>query len=348
MESGSHDEREGALRPLRTVGGAIAALRAGTVTGEEARSAAVQVASAVEMSLRRVLRDEPQIALPVRLRALSPDELSADEVLAELRQHDRISIALAASVHDLLETRRRLKSGGPLHPADRERALEVADRVEQEVLYPRAPTAGATVPAGDETVAMHIDAEPTPARRWNRNQLAAAAAGALLLLLLIPLGLWLSSGNDDAEMEQGIVLFRSGSYADAASHFYRHAQANPDDHVSRLYLARIHRRLERYDLAATSLQEALKLAPEDAAVYTELGFLLADRGRHDEAVGRFREAIRRDPGSEQAWIGLVRVLRAAGREDAAAGVLTSAPPNVRAMLARPAAPAAPAGDSLAP
>lgn len=349
MDSGSQDERETALRPLRMVGGAIDALRAGTAAGEEARAGVVQVASAVEASLRRVLRDEPGIAMPVRLRALAPDELSADEVLAELRQHDRISIALAASVHDLLESRRRLKSGGAVQAADRDRAIEVAGRVEQEVLHPRAayPGAAETLPAGDETVALHLDAEPAPAGRWGRKRLLAAGGIVLLLLLvLVPLAIWLPSRNDDSQMAEGIALFRSGSYADAASRFYRHAQENPDDHVSRLYLARIHRRLERYDLAASSLQEALRIAPDDAAVYAELGFLLTDLGRHDEAVGRFREAIRRDPESEQAWIGLVRVLRAGGQEDAAARVLATAPANVRAMLARPATSPANAADSL--
>ena len=345
MEPGTHEEREAALRPLRTAGRAVEGLRRGTLAGDEARSAGIQIASAVEMSLRRVLRDHPGIALPVRLRALAPDELTADEVLAELRQHDRISIALAASVHDLLETRRRLKSGAPAESFEQARILEVVDRVEQEVLYPRHPAPAPGVVAVGETElapAPDDDEEESGQRRWKPAYTLALVAA--LLLVLVPAGYFLARGsNADAELEQGIALFRTGAYADAASHFYRHAQANPDDATPHLYLARVHRRLERYDLATQSIQEAMELSPEDPAAYTELGLLLTDLRRYDEAVGRFREAIRLDGESPPAWIGLVRALRAAGREDAATAVLASAPAEVRAMLARPAG----AADSLA-
>ena len=78
MEQGPHDETEAALRPLRTIGNVVASLRLGTLPPDEERSAIIQIASAVEMSLRRVLRDHPNIAVPVRLRALAPDELGSD------------------------------------------------------------------------------------------------------------------------------------------------------------------------------------------------------------------------------------------------------------------------------
>src|SRR5690606_35904894 len=99
-----------------------------------------QVAAAVEMSLRRLLRDHPGAALQVRLRALAPDELRADEVLAELRQHDQISIELAAAVHELLEVRQRLRDGSALTPHDATLAYHVADRLEHEANRPQAHT----------------------------------------------------------------------------------------------------------------------------------------------------------------------------------------------------------------
>ena len=57
-----------------------------------------------------------------------------------------------------------------------------------------------------------------------------------------------------------IALFRSGEYAEAVSHFYRYAQANPEDPLPHLYMARSHRRLKRYDLAAPELSAAMRLA----------------------------------------------------------------------------------------
>src|SRR5690606_9016598 len=112
----------------------------------ETRTAVVQVAAAVEMSLRRLLRDFPTAALQVRLRALAPDELRADEVLAELRQHDQISIELAAAVHDLLEVRQRLRDGAPLSPHDATLAYHVADRLEHEASRTHPPAAAPAPP----------------------------------------------------------------------------------------------------------------------------------------------------------------------------------------------------------
>jgi tetratricopeptide (TPR) repeat protein len=289
------------------------------------------------MSLRRVLRDHPDIAVPIRLRALAPDELGADEVLAELRQHDRISIELAAAVHELLEARRRLKAGAPLGPGDGALAYRVADQLEREVAEsPSAAPPAATVPLADETVMVPAGAEPAAAPpRWGYW----AGGVAALLLVMAAVGFWLSRGGSDGEMEQGIALFRSTAYADAASHFYRYSQDHPDEATPHLYLARIHRRLRRYDLAVPELRKAIELAPEDAAAQTELGLLLTDTGRYDVAVPRFREAIRLDPNFGAAWIGLVRALRASGRPDAAAAVLAQAPADIRAMLSRQAPPA---------
>ena len=349
MEQGTHEEREAALRPLRTIGKVIADLRAGTLPPEEERSAVIQVASAVEMSLRRVLRDHPAIAIPVRLRALAPDELAADEVLAELRQHDRISIDLAAAVHDLLELRRRLKEGTEVGPQDGTAAYRVADRLEREVAdpIPATPTTEPAAPAeplpgdvplagADGTALYPPGSEEDEEPRSRRSLVYWGVGVALALLLLVPLALWLANRQDTSEMDQGIALFRSGEYADAVSHFYRYAQANPEDPLPHLYMARSHRRLKRYDLAAPELSAAMRLAPRDPAVFTELGFLLTDTGRYDDAVERFRHAIRLDPDDEAAWIGLVRVLRTAGQQEAATRALGLAPPEIRAMLSRPA------------
>ena len=350
MEPGTNDEREAALRPLRTIGSVVSSLRSGALPPEEERSAVVQVASAAESTLRRVLRDHPEIALPIRLSALAPDELRADEVLAELRQHDRISMQLAAAVHDLLEARRRLKEGAASQPGDRALAYGVADRLEREVMEPPGRTPGgvrpvveaspraAGVPVGIEDATAAYPAAPGAGVR-DRRRIAYWAGGATaLLLLLVVLGVWFSRRDDPSGMDQGVALFSRGAYADAASHFFRYSQENPEDPLPHLYLARIHRLLKRYDLAAPELRKALELAPEDAAVHTELALLLTDTGKYAQAVPRFRTALGYDPASQTAWVGLIRALRAAGRPDAAERVLLEAPAEIRALI-RSAPPA---------
>lgn len=338
MEPTSEQDREAALRPLRNIGGVVSSLGAGSLPPEQQRSAVIQTASAVESTLRRVLRDVPGAAIEVRLKALAPDELRADEVLAELRQHERISMQLAAGVHDLLEVRRRLREGAEPRPEDARLAYDTAARVEREVAAPPMTTAATTAaapPPVDATVLM-VPGEEADAPPRDRRRLALLAGGiALLLLILVPLGVWLAGRGDSSGMDEGVALFRSGAYADAASHFFRYAQENPEDPTPHLYLARIHRRLKRYDLALPEIRVAMELAPEDADVHTELGLLLTDTGRFDTAIARFRQALRFDPASEGAWVGLVRALRAAGRPEAAETVLREAPPEIRAMLARP-------------
>lgn len=330
------------LRPLRAVDGVISSLRDGVLDGTGTRRAALQVADAVEMSLRYLLRDDPRVPMPVRLRALAPDELSTPELLSELRQNDRISMELAASVHELFEARRRLEQGSSLGSEDAPLVLRVADRLEAEVRradppQPEAPhdapppeswepaPAGAAAPLGPGDATVRLEARRWP---WLAGVAAVAAALLAVLLLLLP------GDRSEAQMEQGIALFRSGAYADAASHFWRYAEANPDDPTPHLYLARIHRRMGRAEMAGEELQKAVALAPDDADVHAELGFLLLDTGRAPVAVERFRAALRLDPESAEGWIGLVRALRASGRAEAAERVLEQAPAEVRERFAR--------------
>ncbi|HEX6069022.1 MAG TPA: tetratricopeptide repeat protein [Longimicrobiaceae bacterium] len=340
MEAGTGEDQDSALRPLRNVATTTASLRAGSMPEHDTRTAVVQVAAAVEMSLRRMLRDLPTAALQVRLRALAPDELRADEVLAELRQHDQISIELAAAVHDLLEVRHRLREHAPLSPHDATLAYHVADRLEHEASRPRQPAPPApSLALGDDDIAP----VSSPARRRpRRGRLAEIprntrlAIGGGLLAILAILGIWWALPGDSGVMEEGVALFRSGSYEEAADRFGSYAQAHPDDPTPRLYLARIHRRMARPQLAVAQLDTALRLAPEDPDVHTELGFLLIDTGHPAEAVDRFRAALSFDPQSESAWIGLVTALREAGRPDAAERVLERAPTSIRGRLAAPA------------
>lgn len=340
--NGAGDFRTDALRPLHAVEEQRARLRQGGLDAPAEREALLQLAGAVERSLRRLLRDSEAAPLQLRLRALDPSELSADELLADLRQHGRISLELAASVHQLLQTRDRLRRAGPVEVQDAPNALRTVERLESEVASPAPDPATAPAPAVevmDHTVVQPVPPPERGARRW-----LGLAGGAVLLLVLLFAASRLLGGGDDSELARGITLFRSGAYQDAAAHFWRYAEANPDDATPQLYLARIHRRLGRVDLAAPALRRALELAPEDADVHAEMGFLLLQTGRAETAVERFRTALTYDAESAEAWIGLVSALEASGRPDAAQRVLARAPERVRDAFSRRAA--AP-GDSAA-
>ena len=108
----------------------------------------------------------------------------------------------------------------------------------------------------------------------------------------------------------------------------------PEDPTPRLYLARVARREGRYAAAQQELREALRIAPGDAGLHGELGYLLLDTGQPEAAVERFRAAVLLDSTAVEGWVGLVRALRDSNQQSAAERVLARAPAPVRARLER--------------
>lgn len=331
MDQDLSAQRAPALRALETASDYLASLDRGGLDGAGRRRALLDAADAIESALRRWLRDAETIPIAIRLKAQSHEELREEAVLAELRQHNLLSMEAAASIHEMFEVRRRLGAGSAPEPDDDRLVRRAAHRlqVELEAVPPPARPRPPEDRPDDETV-VHSVPSPEPVRRRTWVIGGAAAVAVLVLLAVI---FWMAR-RDQPEMAEGIALFRSGAYAEAASRFWRYAEANPEDATPHLYLARIHRRMGRQDLAGEEVRTALRLAPDDAGVHTELGFLLLDTGRNDVAVERFRAALRLNADAAGAWIGLIRALRADGRDDAAARVLARAPETVRDVFAR--------------
>jgi tetratricopeptide (TPR) repeat protein len=338
VTGGGSPDSDSALRALHSARAEVEALRSEPLRAAEARGYLLRAANAVDRSLRRLLRDDEGADIAVRLRALAPDEMRGEEVLAELRRNERLSISLAAAIHELFEMRRRLEGGGIPEDRDTPHAVSVVDRLEGEIADSKVPP---PPPYQDPSPEIAVEEARAPKRRRTRTAAAAlplpwiGAAAALVLVALAGLWLFGARGGSANHMEEGITLFRSGAYEDAAHHFWRHAEANPQDPTPHLYLARIHRRLERPELAAEAIREAQRLAPEDPAVHRELGFLLLDTGRADVAVERFQHALELDADSSEGWVGLVRALRESGRGAEVDAVLARAPAEVRALLSRP-------------
>jgi tetratricopeptide (TPR) repeat protein len=337
--------RDAALRPLHAAWDARSTLREGAADAETARRELLRVGEAIESALRRLLRDEPAVPVETRLRALAPDELSAEELVSTLRRHDRVSIELAAGFHEVLRLRQRLVHGGEAAPEDARLVLGLAERVEREVMAAPAPVESppsrASAPGGSLGEATLAD--PGAVDEPPHASAVSASAGTLPrywvvlasgILVLFALGLWLSIGRTGPRLDEAIALFRTGDYERAAEQFEQHARARPGDPTPRLYLARIHRRLAQYDLAREQLRLGLEAEPDDAALHRELGYLLLDTGQADAAVGRFRGAVERDPESVEGWLGLVRALRENGQPEAAARVAARAPAEARALLAQ--------------
>lgn len=320
---------ESTLRPLRQRAPDVEALRGG------ASSAAlvVRVARAAETTLRRMLRDDPTAPVELRLRALSPDDLPTAELLAELRRRNRLPMELAAAFHDLDLACERISGGAEPAPRDAQLAVAVAEGLETHVRVP-APThlGDPVLDDPDDDVLTADDEEPVhavPAPRRRRVPWASLLALAALVVLLFA-AIRMRGGDD--RLRAGEADYRAGRVAEAEGQFLAYAADHPRDPRPQVYLARIYREAGRLPDAERAIQAGLRVAPEDAGLRTEHGYLLLDAGRPSEAIPVFRAAVLADGESRRAWAGLVRALRAAGRPVDAEQVLRQAPADLRALM----------------
>jgi Tetratricopeptide repeat len=343
------NDRESILKPLRSVSDSLSALRTGDAPSRA--RAVVRVSGAAETSLRRLLRDDPTAPVELRLRALSPDDLSPDELLSELRSRDRIPMELAAAVHELNAAARRIQAGDDPTPRDSELALGVVEGLDRHLAsIPASPPLADPVVTRDDTLIAPPPYEeparpvPTPGRKrpWG-----LIAAGALVLALLVFGALYLTTLRGGADLKAGETALREGRVADAETQLKTYSDKHPDDATAHLYLARIYRQTKRFPDAVRELKAGLAVAPQDARLHAEGGYLLLDAGRPAEAVTRFRTALKYDENLGTAWGGLVRALQASGRPDQAERVRAVAPANVRSLLDQ-SVPPQPAGVAGSP
>jgi len=330
----THDP-ENTLKPLRGVEGDVTALR----TGKAGAAAVVRIARAAEGVLRRMLRDDPTAAVELRLRALSPDDLSTGELLAELRRRDRLPMELAATFHELTAAANRLATeGGDAAPRDVDVAVAAADGLERHVLSnpyespledPVLTPGGETLipPAPEDREPVH--AVPASARAAVPWPLVGVGAAVLALLLL---AFVLLRGRGPDPLREGEAAYVRGDTARAFSLFLEAARKRPKAVEPHYYMAQIYRERGRAQEAARELREGLALAPNDPRLNTELAYLTLDQGRAPQAIEGFRTAIRLDSTSARAWAGLVIALRRAGQSTQADRVLARAPLEIRSLI----------------
>jgi tetratricopeptide (TPR) repeat protein len=333
---GKMHDPESTLRPLRGVEGDVIALR----TGKGGAAGVVRVARAADSVLRRMLRDDPTAPVELRLRALSTEDLASGELLAELRRRNRLPMELAALFHELTTGAARLSAeGGDATAREVEVAVAAADGLEQHVLSNpyEASLQDPLLPAREETLIPPSpeDAGPVhsvPASRPSAVPWPLVGIGAALLGLLL-LGVMLMRGRGADPLAQATDAYTRGDTARAFSLFLEAARADPKAPEPHYYMAQIYRVKGRPQEAARELREGLALAPQDARLNTELGFLMLDQGRAPQAAERFKGAVLLDSANARAWVGLVTALRRSGQGAQAERVLARAPLAVRTMVA---------------
>lgn len=106
----------------------------------------------------------------------------------------------------------------------------------------------------------------------------------------------------------GMEAFRAGRAADAEAALRVALDLAPTDAVVRANLGFLHRARGQLNDAVRELAEARALNPALVDARTELGFALYDLHRDTEAFSEFRAAVTQDPRFAPARVGLARVL----------------------------------------
>ncbi|HSJ06594.1 MAG TPA: tetratricopeptide repeat protein [Longimicrobiales bacterium] len=290
---------------------------------------------AVDRTLRLLLRHDPGADDSLRLSALS-ETMTLDDVITALRRRDIITLYLAGRIHEFGQALARSQTTGVL-AADADRALAVVQALETEI--GAAARAGSGFERPDAATRPAERAEPdehlavpeasTGARRGLPRRTAVIAGAAVVVIAAATAAVLIAARQ--SEMEKGIAAFRMGSAGQAEQHFRVAAERDAGNVNARLYLGRILRTQDRHDEAARVLQDAVRIAPRDAAVRRELGQLFLALGRPTSAVEQFRVAVELDAEEPLGWVGLVTALRRAD-DPSADEWLRRAPASAQAMF----------------
>jgi Tfp pilus assembly protein PilF len=150
-----------------------------------------------------------------------------------------------------------------------------------------------------------------------------------------------------AEDALGLAMHKNGQLDEAAAHFEKALQMQPDDYlalmtmgVTRFYQGRVPEAIEyaqgairsdpraakahnllgmalakqnRNDAALDEMRRASQLAPKNAEIRNNLGLALAQLGRFPEAIDEFHEAVRLDPDKAAAHANLGLALLKSGK-----------------------------------
>ena len=158
---------------------------------------------------------------------------------------------------------------------------------------------------------------------------------------LLLAGLFISScsmlpgmvSNAQNEFDLGLALFNQGRYQEAAAHFQKATELDPNFGRAFLYLGRAYVSLQSWSLALTALRRAYQLVPDDTK--SEVLGILVDAlfgygrnalqaGDFVSAIGSFREILGLQVNSAAARSDLVRALVGYGGALLAKGSVTQA------------------------
>ncbi|HMB58780.1 MAG TPA: sulfotransferase [Xanthomonadales bacterium] len=117
-------------------------------------------------------------------------------------------------------------------------------------------------------------------------------------------------------LAEGAEHMRAGRVNEAIDVFRAVLKSDPDDVDAMRYLAVAWaQEEERYDDAEALLRRTVKLAPDFALAWQNLGYVLVSQSKYLEAVDSYRQATRLEPENAGAWGNLGNAFALAGKVD---------------------------------
>jgi tetratricopeptide (TPR) repeat protein len=121
----------------------------------------------------------------------------------------------------------------------------------------------------------------------------------------------------DAHYGLGYLLWIQKQYPEAASEFQAELANNPNHVGAMLYLADTDIQIRQIENAGPLLEKVVKLNPKLALGHLDLGIVLEQAGRKQDALREMKEAARLDPDDVNVHWRLGRLYRSMGKKDEA-------------------------------
>ena len=137
--------------------------------------------------------------------------------------------------------------------------------------------------------------------------------------------------NPQAHLRLGYVLLEANKCKEAGAHFRSAIAAHLPSADAHLGLAGCQTAQRQFDAAIATLRDAERVEPGNPVVTANLGLVLSDSGRPQDAIDPLQRALTIDPDLHQARFGLAIAFARAGRRTDAAStaeeLLRRLPPN---------------------
>ncbi|MCX7701074.1 MAG: tetratricopeptide repeat protein [Gemmataceae bacterium] len=127
----------------------------------------------------------------------------------------------------------------------------------------------------------------------------------------------LNPDYDEARLRLAQLLVKKNAHAEAAGHFQTLLARQPRNAAAMVGLARCQSALGDGEASRGLLEQALGIQPDHVDALRELGILLLNEGRAEEALPLLRRANQLDPSDPYASFNLMQCLQQLGRDEEA-------------------------------